>query len=766
MRKHWVEITAALGLLLCGFGAVATIYLSGTWPVEPTLWHYRSATFGDGVLLPTAVGLLAHLARRMGGRRRDWFAFSAFFVIGAAGGALVIRQWLTDPHGGTNWTMPQPGVLNVAGVYHAVFLIVSSGLISGLLALVLLRMRGEHAERSSASSAAWTAAVACLLGFVALLVADNPRPIGQASASSVVAVGVSALFWLLATPLITRCGWKVAARTTVIAGIGASSIGYLSNGFSYLDLRVGLLALIALAGAAALAADHALAVEQRTSEWILLLFVESLLVLLAWGVRPAAAKEFSLLGAALSIVIAAIALSVLLILINRMHADVADRRPIRLRVVGAVALPISLVAFGVLSSWLSAEGRLSAALASLILVLVSVAILNVISPLLQNRYHAFVLAEEASTQRGRTIPEQSVRGTEVAIYLCGVGVGGIAALLQLTVAVATTNGFLTGVDRMPVRPWTWAAVGVVLVAALIANLLSPRGQRSSVAAVIVVIAAATWSVIAIRETFLPTSNLVILVPCLLAALWTFNTTKINGALLQREDVSVGGYLAAIGVAVAVGSSVIWLCTNGLRSGGDVVTVGWSSLSVAVIAVANLTLALTAVRTCFPEPSDAVRGTNYSGTANVVQDQLLIFMLTLVLAWLPSLVIAHVPVETPERWTSILLILYSFMFLLSAVYFWVLRYNTRHGAYRRFLVDGGTFADWPKRQRFPLVPTGRFPQGLRVLVRRRAHGISDREWVDILEDHITTQNTIALAFVLVPVITLVPFLNEIRVRTPD
>jgi hypothetical protein len=241
--------------------------------------------------------------------------------------------------------------------------------------------------------------------------------------------------------------------------------------------------------------------------------------------------------------------------------------------------------------------------------------------------------------------------------------------------------------------------------------------------------------------------------------------KSNGALLHRKDATVGNLITTVGVAFTIASSMLWVCTAGLRSTAGPATVAWSFLAMAAVLVANFVIALTAIRTCFAGPDSAADGTNYSGIAGVTQDQLMVSLLMLVLTWLPSLIIVHVPVGTPERWTSIVLILYSFMFLISTVFFWVLRYNTRHGAYNRHRLTG-TFDSWPSNQRFPLVPWTRFPNGLKIVFRLRAQGISNEQWVDLLEDHIVTQNTIAMLYVFMPGITLIPFLNEMRVATPD
>lgn len=105
---------------------------------------------------------------------------------------------------------------------------------------------------------------------------------------------------------------------------------------------------------------------------------------------------------------------------------------------------------------------------------------------------------------------------------------------------------------------------------------------------------------------------------------------------------------------------------------------------------------------------------------------------------------------------------------SCSYFWALRYNTRHAAFRKFLAEPGVqnVAKFQQNgKRYLLVDTERLPQALRIVVRKHA-GQDEEGWAEDLQDHVATQNLIAMALVFTGIIAIIPFLNEVKVSNPE
>ncbi len=115
VRKYRFEGALALSIAVLGLGVLSVIYGVGHWTVAPGLLWFRSATWGDGLLLPLAGGMLMHVARSLQRGENDWWVGLIGAVLGAAGGAVVIWQWKRDPAPALNWTLPRPHLLNLAG---------------------------------------------------------------------------------------------------------------------------------------------------------------------------------------------------------------------------------------------------------------------------------------------------------------------------------------------------------------------------------------------------------------------------------------------------------------------------------------------------------------------------------------------------------------------------------------------------------------------------------------------------------------------------
>jgi MFS family permease len=171
-------ILAGAGIFAAGFGTINLLWWLGTWPTDlPGLWTYRSATIGDGVLLPVAAAMLVAAGARLPPAPHEPSAVAIASVLGAAVGAVVVLLWLFTPDPQLNWQQSVPHQFNVAGWYHAGFLVLASGFFAGAAMRLLWRARAQratHLEQVEAMlhSPAAVILLVCGLGFAGLLALD------------------------------------------------------------------------------------------------------------------------------------------------------------------------------------------------------------------------------------------------------------------------------------------------------------------------------------------------------------------------------------------------------------------------------------------------------------------------------------------------------------------------------------------------------------------------------------------------------------------
>nr|BFE51888.1 hypothetical protein GCM10017745_53150 [Saccharothrix mutabilis subsp. capreolus] len=160
-----------------GFGALLAFSLATRRSTRdlPGLWTYRSATWGDGLLLPVCCGALVLARAGLPPVERERLIGGAAAALGAAGGAATQVLWLLDDAPRLNWTLPRPHRFNAAGAYHAVYLVTMSAAFAGLWASVIAR-----AVAAAPGRVDWRAvgplvgvALASGGGFAALVLLDN-----------------------------------------------------------------------------------------------------------------------------------------------------------------------------------------------------------------------------------------------------------------------------------------------------------------------------------------------------------------------------------------------------------------------------------------------------------------------------------------------------------------------------------------------------------------------------------------------------------------
>lgn len=176
-------LRAAYAIFCLGFGALNVFEALGLGdPRLPGLYSFRTATVGDGILLPLLAYALVRSAGPDGPATRFQAAFSrAGGIVGALLGLAVQIQALIDPSAHLDWTFPAPHSYNFPGWYHAVFLVSASWFYGRELSLVLARIR-EEAQQSLPVALRRICSVGTLsvlipgFSFLGLLVEDGLSP--------------------------------------------------------------------------------------------------------------------------------------------------------------------------------------------------------------------------------------------------------------------------------------------------------------------------------------------------------------------------------------------------------------------------------------------------------------------------------------------------------------------------------------------------------------------------------------------------------------
>jgi hypothetical protein len=215
-----------------GFGALCVFWLLGDWREDvPGLLDYRSATVGDGLLLPTITVILYAVVRSPSLIRpaREAASGTGAALVGVAAGALTQALWLADDSPVKNWSFPRAHNFNVAGWYHAVFLTAVSGLMCGLAVMAARRVRAtrrvQPANTEGLAASPW---VGLLFGagiaMTGLIAIDNERAghtaagvATTAALSASTVAGLALLLWAFGRQLRLARRWLAAGLISAAA---------------------------------------------------------------------------------------------------------------------------------------------------------------------------------------------------------------------------------------------------------------------------------------------------------------------------------------------------------------------------------------------------------------------------------------------------------------------------------------------------------------------------------------------------------------------
>ncbi|RAS67112.1 hypothetical protein C8D87_103451 [Lentzea atacamensis] len=660
-RRAWL---AAGVVFFSGFGALQIASLAGLGDDSlPGLHTFRSATVGDGILLP----LLAFCLVRSSPQIRTWrraerWAVATAGVLGLLGGAATQISWLANPDPRLNWTLPAPGTFNAAGWYHAAFLTGACGFFAAATtaAIVTLRRRA-HLVRSPRV----VAVLGLTFTFVALLAEDNAGR-GSALAAVTVAVGTLAVTAVAVLVWATGVGsWRWCVAATVVAAVPAVSLSLLFlPGSSNSGVAV-MCAVCAALGGAFVASVH----DVRTAE------ARTVVVACA---AVTAAGPVAAVSASPSVTIPALASGCLLALAVvtvevRLLGAMWRRREVTLwRVLWAsvAAAPITLL--GLASRYFAQEPRLVNPYAAVAGVVAALLFLAVSALAVRMTFDEVVAAEE------KNVPQGELGALKWRAYLAIIAMytGALISCAASLVGTSTPDKWIAGSHA---GLTSLAVPALLLAAGLVVMLLVPA------AGVVAPVSCLAWTVVmalALADGYGDTKQLVLsVVIAVVAALFVWEGLVSNVGYLHNTPVDLRLVAVAACAALAVGSTVAWMTGPALWSASEVVSLPVSFAGLALGVAACISLPWCAART-LPGARPARSYTLAGPLGGTLQDCFIAILLCVSVAWAPNMYMAHLA-DAASWWSTVL----PFLALLSAAYVYVMKNNIGHVQRERRRVAG-------------------------------------------------------------------------------
>jgi hypothetical protein len=196
---------AGLCTFLAGFSVLWVAWMLNPGPAMlPSLFDYRSATLGDGLLLPLTGTALVYIIDATPGLRNRR-AVAGAFLAGAAIGAATQVVAFADARPVLNWTMPERRQLTPTGWYHAALLTTLSGCFAAFWFTVIRKLwsvrRSQQANGKIVLFCYLTAGASnvAFAGLVMLDIARSGHGHNEGSLASGSALVAAAFVWLTAS---------------------------------------------------------------------------------------------------------------------------------------------------------------------------------------------------------------------------------------------------------------------------------------------------------------------------------------------------------------------------------------------------------------------------------------------------------------------------------------------------------------------------------------------------------------------------------------
>jgi hypothetical protein len=760
----------AATVLFAGFVALLIFWKSGRQQASPPgLFHYRSATWGDGLLLPVLALSLTILASRLPKPNRSWPTWLSG-AGGAAAGALLIFTWLKDPHPALNWTIPRAHYFTAAGKWHAAFLITASGYFAGAWIELLRRLRAadEGVDRV-VDSPIMALALGCAVGYAWLSAADSEGAGRTLSGKSSLAA-LAVAFLIFAACLL----WATRGSFASVARVGWAGLSIALAAVSFIDAfdhAKRFLFACAVVGAigAGLALAGAPGRRIRFSSLELVSVPATFAAALLLAVHPAKL---------LPVFVAPFAAVVVSVFTRHILSDTTNRWRAWLSVtyLAGAGISASLLAAGIFGLWLSEHHIKAYITGGFLLTLLGAILGATFLPYFKSDYESLMQAEgdETSRQAGTSAPGQKQYrlADEAWVRLVGYAVSAIASMLVLVIALGPSLGWVDGTERVPW--WSMVSIGIAFLLNVPAfgaigqahKERPPTGPAApptggSRYAWWMVIAAGGTAVIGIVLLRDSTVNLFAVIQTLLLTAFSAQTILGNGAWLHTKRLQTSGWWAAALSCISIATLIYWSLTSAVRPHGLPAPVGTSFFAWLVTVTLVATIVETATCAVYVAGNEPYL-TDYPPANNCAQDNFLLVCMWLVMAWVPQIVFTHVPAGAPERMAAIGTILAGFLLLFGPAFLWTLENNDTHVERQRrvrHVEAKGVLWELSKASSSTDRLETLLPriQELFRSVRRRSDpeaGLSQPEFLIRLSGHTAVQNTVALVLAAITVIGIV------------
>lgn len=653
--RRWALCAAGVVFVL-GFGvlALASALRLGDDSL-PGLYTFRSATVGDGLLLPLLAYALVRTAGRKWGRvvRR---AAVAAAIVGALAGVTVQARWLVDRHPAVNWTFPVAGRFNLVGWYHAGFLVAACGFFAGTAAATLARLRQEPPGADVRTRAV---GVLCVLvpvfAFVGLLAEDN----GAADVAGV-------LEWLAplalaAIVIITWAATNITARWCFLVCL-AALLPAVSVSLLFLPGRVaGAFTVLPAVCAALVGAAAASALRLGTGVGRVVAPVCSAVcaagAVYGFAGQPTVTITKLAEGCAAAVVMVIVELLVLRVVLNRSGH-------VRARVVIVRALAAApVIAYSLAGSYFAQEPVRISQYAVIVGVVAGVLYLWVSAMLVRTTFNAVIAAEKTNPTRERLADVKWTAYSAIAMTYAG------AMLACVVVLVGTSAGkWITG----SAGGWDMLILPAVIMVILVALSASVAG---SAAALIAPASCLVWAVVMgsrLVDGYGDWKQAVLSIAvAIVVALFVLEGVVSNVAYLHNQPIDQRVLIAGLCAALAAGASMAWLTGPALWSTAGATTILPALTSVVIGVMGSVALPWLAAR-ALPGAHPPHIYRTATPTEGVFQDCTVITLLALSIAWAPNLFMAHL--GDVASWVSAA---FPFMALLTAAYVNVMKNNIGH-----------------------------------------------------------------------------------------
>ena len=678
-RRRAAMIGVLLGFSTCvvGFGVMVTLWFTQTRrPGLLGFTHYRAATIGDAVLIPILFGSLyvTHYAIKSKTRVSTPSAGVVFAgALGAIGGTALQASWLLDDNPQTNWSLPMPHHFAPSGVYHAVFLILSTTVGSIAFYSVLFQTR-----LVSRTHPAWLAGhlrmgwapfsvLASGWSFCGLIAADGGKGSSQVSTvGSVLVVAVGILFIL------------------------AIVIGQIAR----FVIRTALYSMIAsLAFVFASEADA----PSIDTFFVVLAISISALGLASWARR--AIRSVGVLSSIGSIVIAFALITPTLTNPTNLEINVSlsfavwPLVAVGNSIVGSASVRNNLkrdYAWCVLASLPFANFLLTVddrpVFAAIVIVISSILFGRLLFPAASVEFLEFQRLEaRAGLGYNRQL---SVAGRLIAIRLGALSIGGIASFAMLVFAGASSLGFVGGEGEpaMPSLKVVMLSGFLIAISCLtVYSIKGPRAFRSALQFGMVTtdcIASITLAVVLVQDVADSYSDYgglgLQLVECSLVFAWTMDSVVNNSRMRGRPDGTALVWTVATSSSLLVSAIFFWASNFASQDASRQPISLVSSLAIfAVAVVANVWVAFLngSILSYLPAADNSQRtAANYSLTSSLIQDSSVVSVLMLAVLWPCTVVLSHIGFSAPERMASAATIIIGLLLFFSGPLKWALRNN--------------------------------------------------------------------------------------------